>query len=345
MPVEVMRGFEEAFGCKILEGYGLSRDLAGRLVQPPRQGAQARLDRHADRGRRDEARRRRRQRRRAQGEVGEIAIRGHNVMKGYWNREDATEEVMTRRLVPHRRHGQGRRGRLLLHRRPQEGHDHPRRLQRLPARDRGGPLRAPGGLRGGRDRRARRLDGRGGRRRRRAQGGRGRRAPTTSARSSRSASPPTSTRARSGSSTSCPRARRARSSSARSRCPRRSRASRGGRPTERAAEGAAAAPKGAASSGLDTLLTDAARGPLRRWLPGRGGRQARRQAGARGPDTVVAPRRAARRASWRRSRVGRSDVAPAQGRPPLQGRRRGAATPPSAGCCRPTSPRAGRSTG
>jgi long-chain acyl-CoA synthetase len=24
MPVEVMRGFEEKFGCKVLEGYGLS---------------------------------------------------------------------------------------------------------------------------------------------------------------------------------------------------------------------------------------------------------------------------------------------------------------------------------
>ena len=61
-----------------------------------------------------------------------------------------------RRLVPLRRHGHGRRGRLLLHRRPQEGHDHPRRLQRLPARDRGGPLRAPGGLGGRGGRRARR---------------------------------------------------------------------------------------------------------------------------------------------------------------------------------------------
>ena len=29
-----------------------------------------------------------------QGEVGEIAIRGHNVMKGYYNRSDATAEVM-----------------------------------------------------------------------------------------------------------------------------------------------------------------------------------------------------------------------------------------------------------
>ncbi len=29
-----------------------------------------------------------------QGEVGEIVIRGHNVMKGYWQRPDATEEAM-----------------------------------------------------------------------------------------------------------------------------------------------------------------------------------------------------------------------------------------------------------
>ena len=38
------------------------RDLAGRLLQPSRQGAQARLDRHADRGRRDAGLGRRRQR-------------------------------------------------------------------------------------------------------------------------------------------------------------------------------------------------------------------------------------------------------------------------------------------
>ena len=29
-----------------------------------------------------------------QGEVGEIVIRGHNIMKGYWQRPDATEEAM-----------------------------------------------------------------------------------------------------------------------------------------------------------------------------------------------------------------------------------------------------------
>ena len=29
-----------------------------------------------------------------QGEVGEIVIKGHNIMKGYWNRPDATEEAI-----------------------------------------------------------------------------------------------------------------------------------------------------------------------------------------------------------------------------------------------------------
>ncbi len=118
------------------------RDLAGGVVQPPRQGAQAGLDRHADRGRRDEAGGRRRQ--------------GGAPGRDRRDRDPRPQHheglLGPRRRPPPRRSAdgwfhsgdmaQGGRGRLLLHRRPQEGADHPRRLQRLPARDRGGALRA-----------------------------------------------------------------------------------------------------------------------------------------------------------------------------------------------------------
>ena len=91
MPVEVMRRFEEEFDCKILEGYGLSetspvasfnhpdRERKPGSIGTPIEGVEmAVVD---DDGNPVEA-----------GEVGEIAIRGHNVMKGYWNRPEATEE-------------------------------------------------------------------------------------------------------------------------------------------------------------------------------------------------------------------------------------------------------------
>jgi len=93
LPVEVLRGFEAAFGCVVLEGYGLSetspvacfnhpdRERKAGSIGTPIEGVEMRLvDDH-----RAEV---------APGEVGEIAIRGHNVMKGYWNRPDATVDAI-----------------------------------------------------------------------------------------------------------------------------------------------------------------------------------------------------------------------------------------------------------
>ena len=120
-----------------------------------------------------------------------------------------------RRLAAHRRHRPRGRARLLHDRRPQEGHDRHRRLQRLPPRGRGRHLVAPGrGQRGG-HRRARRALGRGGQGRRRAAAGRrgrGRRADRAgqgrprarSRRPSRSTSPTRSPSARSASPTRRP---------------------------------------------------------------------------------------------------------------------------------------------
>jgi long-chain acyl-CoA synthetase len=93
MPVDVMRRFEERFGCIVLEGYGLSEtspiasfSRAERERKPgsiglPIDGVEMRVV--ADDG--TEV---------PQGEVGEIAIRGPNVMKGYWQRPEATAEAI-----------------------------------------------------------------------------------------------------------------------------------------------------------------------------------------------------------------------------------------------------------
>jgi long-chain acyl-CoA synthetase len=93
MPVELMRGFEDAFGCEVLEGYGLSesspvasfnhpdRERKPGSIGTPIEGVEMKVVDDDD-GEVD------------QGEVGEIVIRGHNVMKGYWGREDATAETI-----------------------------------------------------------------------------------------------------------------------------------------------------------------------------------------------------------------------------------------------------------
>jgi long-chain acyl-CoA synthetase len=93
MPVEVLHGFDEAFGAKVLEGYGLSETTGmGSFNVPDRErkpgsiglpvgGTEIRLvDDHDNEVPR--------------GEPGELVMRGPFVMKGYWNRDEATREVM-----------------------------------------------------------------------------------------------------------------------------------------------------------------------------------------------------------------------------------------------------------
>src|ERR1044072_947822 len=94
MPVEVMRGFGEGFGCKVLEGYGLSETSPIASFNPPDRerkpgsigtpiaGTEMRL---VDDDGNDVA----------QGEIGEILIKGHNVMKAYWRKPEATAESIT----------------------------------------------------------------------------------------------------------------------------------------------------------------------------------------------------------------------------------------------------------
>jgi long-chain acyl-CoA synthetase len=93
LPVEVLHGFEQAFGCVVLEGYGLSetspvacfnhpdREREPGSIGTPVEGVEMRLvdeQRHEVAG----------------GDRGEVAIRGHNVMTGYWDRPEATAEAI-----------------------------------------------------------------------------------------------------------------------------------------------------------------------------------------------------------------------------------------------------------
>jgi long-chain acyl-CoA synthetase len=95
LPMEVMRSFEQAFGCAILEGYGLSetspiasfnhpdRERKPGSIGTPVEGVEMKV--FGDDGAELPP-----------GGVGEIVIRGHNVMKGYWRRPDATAEAIRR---------------------------------------------------------------------------------------------------------------------------------------------------------------------------------------------------------------------------------------------------------
>jgi long-chain acyl-CoA synthetase len=93
MPVEVLRGFEERFGATILEGYGLSESTAiAAFNRPDRERKPGSIGipvpdtemRLVDDDGNDVP----------EGEVGEILVRGPTVMKGYWQRPDATAETL-----------------------------------------------------------------------------------------------------------------------------------------------------------------------------------------------------------------------------------------------------------
>ena len=76
------------------------------------------------------------------GDDGEILVRAPSVTAGYWDDPETDRAADRRRLAAHRRHGPLRRGRLPLHLRPQGRHDHQRRDEHLPGRDRGRAARA-----------------------------------------------------------------------------------------------------------------------------------------------------------------------------------------------------------
>jgi long-chain acyl-CoA synthetase len=84
------------------------------------------------------------------GEVGEVLVRGDTVMAGYWRNPRGHCGRHPRRLALDRRHGGTGRRRFPDAEGPQQGPDHQRRLQHLPARSRGSPAdRSRGGRSGG----------------------------------------------------------------------------------------------------------------------------------------------------------------------------------------------------
>lgn len=91
VPAEVMQRFEETFKCLVVEGYGLSESTCRSTFNPPDRrrrpgscglpiGNEMRVVDEDDRDVPD-------------GELGEIVLRGENILKGYYKNDAATAEA------------------------------------------------------------------------------------------------------------------------------------------------------------------------------------------------------------------------------------------------------------
>jgi long-chain acyl-CoA synthetase len=91
VPAEVMKRFEETFNCLVIEGYGLSESTCRSSFNPPDErrrpgscgmaiGNEMKVVDETDR----EV---------ANGELGEIVLRGDNILKGYYKNPEATAQA------------------------------------------------------------------------------------------------------------------------------------------------------------------------------------------------------------------------------------------------------------
>ena len=91
VPAEVMKKFEETFNCPVIEGYGLSESTCRSTFNPPDEGRrpgscgqpignEMKVVDDDDKQVPD-------------GELGEIVLRGENILKGYFKNPEATERA------------------------------------------------------------------------------------------------------------------------------------------------------------------------------------------------------------------------------------------------------------
>jgi long-chain acyl-CoA synthetase len=88
VPAEVLKRFEETFNCLVIEGYGLSESTCRSTFNPPdnrRRAGSCGLAIGNEMKVVDEE-----DREMANGELGEIVLRGENILKGYYKNEAAT---------------------------------------------------------------------------------------------------------------------------------------------------------------------------------------------------------------------------------------------------------------